>query len=88
MNRFESGVVLTKGELCLVLGILLMAWGKSSRWANGEKQDVPAKAGWMLTVMPQVEHRDVIYAKTELNYMGYLSCSRVILNLYWDFHVS
>lgn len=28
INRFESGVVLTKGELCLVLGILLMAWGK------------------------------------------------------------
>ena len=28
MNRFESGVVLTNGELCLVLGILLMAWGK------------------------------------------------------------
>lgn len=28
INRFGSGVVLTKGELCLVLGILLMAWGK------------------------------------------------------------
>lgn len=28
MDRFGSGVVLTKGELCLVLGVLLMAPGQ------------------------------------------------------------
>ena len=36
----------------------------------GKTPDVPAKAGWVLTVMSKVEHRDVIYAKTELSPHG------------------